>query len=125
MLRVLVISSVLVFATALWVAGLWLFVRADMTTRRKVVWTCALLLIGIGLGVVLPAHDVWIKFLWVMALLPVIAAADVTLFRSRRGMTYWIRACGFEVVTVFAAATVARYALDSLHVGALVERLAH
>jgi hypothetical protein len=120
---VLVTSSVLVLAAALWGAGLWLFVRADMTRRWKIVWTCSLLCIGVGVGLLLPARDVWSKFLWVMALLPAIAAADVLLFRSRRGMTYWIRACGFEVVTVFAAAAIARYALDLLRIDPLAGRV--
>jgi hypothetical protein len=116
-------SSVLVVSAALWGAGLWLFVRADMTKRWKVAWSGFLVLIGVCVGVVLPLHDVWNRFLWVMAVLPLIAAADVLLFRATRGLTYWIRACGFEVVTVFAVATAARYALDFVGVRAVVERL--
>lgn len=108
----LVVSSVLAVSVALWGAGLSLFLRADMTTRRKVAWSGFLVLVGIWVGAVLPLPQVWTKFLWIMAILPLIAVADVFLFRSRRGLTYWIRACGFEVMTVFAIATAARYALD-------------
>ena len=113
------VPAILIVSAALWAAGLRLFVRSSLGRRWKVAWTAVLLLIGVCIGVVLPLQDVWKKFLWVMAVLPVIAAADVFLFRSSRGLTYWIRACGFEAVTVFAVAAAARYALDAAHIGAL------
>lgn len=106
------VAPVLVVAAALWGAGLSLFLQSRMTTRRKIAWSCFLVLIGLCVGVVLPLRDIWNKFLWMMAVLPLIAAADVFVFRSTRGLTYWIRACGFEVGTVFALAAAVRYALD-------------
>ncbi|TMQ70046.1 MAG: hypothetical protein E6K81_13500 [Candidatus Eisenbacteria bacterium] len=52
----------------------------------------------------LPLGQLWSKFLLLLAILPLLAAADVWLLRSGRGFTFWVRACGFEVGTVFAAA---------------------
>lgn len=122
MLRFPLVAALLVVAAALWVAGLQLFVRAALTKRWKLSWSCFLIFVGIGIGVALPLGEVGSKFLLIMAVLPVIAAADVFLFRSRRGLSYWIRACGFEVGTVFAVAAAARYGLDFLGVRSVVER---
>lgn len=122
MLRFPLVAALLVVAAALWVAGLQLFIRADLTKRWKLGWSCFLIFVGIGIGVALPLGEVGSKFLLIMAVLPVIAAADVFLFRSRRGLSYWIRACGFEVGTVFAVAAAARYGLDFLGVRSVVER---
>ncbi len=116
------VGPLLVVAAAFWVAGLRLFVRADMTRRWKLGWCGFLVLIGVAIGVVLPLGQLWRKFLLIMVLLPVIAVADVYLLRTRRGLSYWIRACGFEVGTVFAVAAAARVGLDAAGVIALVER---
>mgnify|MGYP001558774424 CR=1 FL=1 len=114
--------ALLVFgAAALWMAGLRLFLRADLSRRRKLGWACFLILVGIGIAVALPLDQVWSKFLLVLAILPLLGAADVFLLRSGRGLSYWVRACGFEVGTVFAAAGVARYLFDTVGVRALVE----
>ncbi len=110
------VVPVLVVAAALWSAGLWLFVRAGMPTRRKLTWIGVLVVVGVFAGVVLPLYQLWTKFLWVMAIVPVVAAADVLLLRAARGVTYWVRACGFEVVTTFAVAAATRYVLGFLHV---------
>jgi hypothetical protein len=48
----------------------------------------------------------------VLLVLPALALADVLLLRSERGVSFWVRACGFEVVTVFAAAAAARLLVD-------------
>ncbi len=114
------ISSVAIACAACWIAGLRLFVKADIPARRKIVWPCVLLAIGVCVGIVLPMHQLRSKWLWALAILPLAAAADVWLFRSRRGLGYWLRACGFEVVTVFAAAAATRYALDLSGVASLV-----
>ncbi len=115
MQRLPVVVPVVIAAAALWAAGLWLFLRAGMPARRKFAWICVLVVVGVFAGIVLPLHDLWTKFLWVMAIVPVVAAADVLLLRAR-GITYWIRACGFEVVTTFAVAAASRYLLGLLHV---------
>jgi hypothetical protein len=79
-----------------------------------------LLLAGIGIGLVLPLGQVWSKFLLAVAILPVLAATDVFLLRSGHGLSFWVRACGFEICTVFAAAGTARYLLDLVGVRSFV-----
>jgi hypothetical protein len=64
----------------------------------------------------------WSKFLLILAIVSVLAAADVLLLRPGRSLSFWIRACGFEVCTVFAATGTARYLFDLLAIGPLVER---
>jgi hypothetical protein len=75
-------------------------------------------LVGIGIGVVLPLRQVWSKFLLTIVIVPVLGLADVLLLGSRRGLSFWIRACGFEVCTVFAVAAAARLLLDVTGVAA-------
>lgn len=104
--------ALLVSSSVLWFAGLRLFVRAQLSRQRKFTWSVFLLLVGIGLGLVLPLTQLWSKFLLVLTILPVLAVADVWLLRSGHGFSFWIRACGFEVCTVFAAAGVARSLFD-------------
>ena len=48
-------------AGALWFAGLRLFLQSDLSRTRKVGWTAFLVLVGIGIGVVLPLTQVWNK----------------------------------------------------------------
>ena len=122
MFGLIVRLGVVLGASILWLAGLRLFLRSDLSGRRKVAWSAFLLLVGIGIGVVLPLAQVWTKFLLLIAILPVLGAADVWLLRSGHGVSFWIRACGFEVCTVFAAAAVARYLFDLAGVTALVTR---
>ena len=107
-------------ASVLWVAGLRLFLRSDLSRRRKAGWTALLALAGVGIGIVLPLSDVWHKFILSMVILPVLGAADVLLFGRRRSLSFWIRACGFEVCTVFAVAAVARFVLDRVGTAALL-----
>jgi hypothetical protein len=123
MLRVALTTVALALCAACWVAGLWLFVAADLPKRRKLAWVSVLVIVGVCVGVVLPTEQVSGKFLWAVALLPLVAAADLLLFRSGRGLSYWLRACGFEVVTVFAAAAAVRYTLDVLGIGAAIGML--
>jgi hypothetical protein len=99
-------------AAALWFAGLRLFLRSDLSRARKVGWAALLVIVGIGIGLVLPPGEVWRRFVLLILILPVLGLADVLLLRSGRGISFWIRACGFEVCTVFGAAAVARYLLD-------------
>ena len=81
-----------------------------------------MLLVGIGVGFVLPLTQIWSKFLLVLTILPVAAVADVWLLRSRRGLLFWIRACGFEVCSVFAVAGLARSVLDIAGMTPFVQR---
>ena len=60
-----VIGSVLVVGSgALWVAGLRLFVRSELSRHRKLTWSAFLLLVGVGVGVVLPLSELWSKSCW-------------------------------------------------------------
>ena len=112
MLELLSRIAIVVGAGVVWFAGLRLFLQSDLSHTRKVGWTAFLVLVGIGMGVVLPLSQVWRKFCFVILILPVLGLADVLLLRSGRGLSFWIRACGFEVCTVFGAAAATRFALD-------------
>jgi hypothetical protein len=120
MLELLGRIAILAGAGVVWFAGVRLFLESDLPRTRKVAWTAFLVLVGIGIGVVFPLSQVWRKFCLLIVILPVLGLADVLLLRSGRGLSFWIRACGFEVCTVFGAAAAARFALDLLGVEALV-----
>jgi hypothetical protein len=104
--------AIVVGAGVMWFAGLLLFLQSDLSHTRKVRWSAFLVLVGVGIGVVLPLGQVWRKFCMVIVILPVLGLADVLLIRSGRGLSFWIRACGFEVCTVFGVAGAARFVLD-------------
>jgi hypothetical protein len=108
----LVQTVIIVGAAGLWLAGLRLFIHSGLSLARKVGWATFLVGVGIGAGAVLPLSQVWTKFVLLVMILPLLAVADVFLLRSRRGFSFWIRACGFEVCTVFGAAAAARLLLD-------------
>jgi hypothetical protein len=120
MLELLGRIAIVVGAGVIWFAGLRLFLQSDISHIRRVGWTAFLVLVGIGIGVVFPLSQVWRKFCLLLVILPVLGLADVLLLRSGRGPTFWIRACGFEVCTVFGVAAAARFALDLAGAGALV-----
>jgi hypothetical protein len=104
--------AIFVGAGVVWFAGLRLFLQSDLSHTRKVGWTAFLVLVGFGIGVFLPLSEVWRKFCLLIVILPVLGLADVLLIRSGRGLSFWIRACGFEVCTVFGVAAAARFLLD-------------
>lgn len=114
--------AVVLAAAALWFAGLRLFLRSSMPTRKKVEWSVLLVLVGIAIGCALPSDQVWSRFLWVAASLPILAALDVLVLRSGHGIGFWIRACGFEVCTVFAAGIITRFLLDIAGIAAIISR---
>jgi hypothetical protein len=120
MLELLIRITVVVGASILWLAGMRLFLQSDLSRRRKLGWSAILVLVGIGIGVALPLSLVWSKFLWLIVILPALGLVDVWLLRSGRGLSYWIRACGFEVCTVFGAAASGRHLLDLLGVAPLL-----
>lgn len=120
MLELLVRIGLVIGAGVLWFAGLRLFLQSGLSRSRKVGWTAFLVLVGIGIGVLLPLGQVWRKFILLIVLLPALGLADVLLLQSGRGLTFWIRACGFEVCTVFGAAAAARFLLDLAGAAALV-----
>ena len=108
-----IVPVVIVAAAAvLWIAGLRLFLKSDLSPVRKAGWTVFLVLVGIGIGILLPLSGIWSRFLLVIVVLPLLGAADVFLFRSGRSLSFWVRACGFEICTVFGAAAATRLLLD-------------
>lgn len=116
----LVRIAIVVGGAVLWLAGLRLFGQSGLSRAKKAGWTTFLVVVGIGVGVVLPLNQVWAKFVWLIVILPPLALADVLLLRSRRGLSFWIRACGFEVCTVFGVAAAARLLLDMAGAAALI-----
>jgi len=107
---------------ALWLAGLRLFLRSEFSVRRKLGWSAFLLLVGSGVGLVLPLAQLWRDYLLLLALAPVLAVADRVLLGSRHGWSFWVRACGFEVCTVFATAGAARWLFDLAGIRPFLER---
>ena len=79
-------------------------------------------MVGGGPFVLLPGQwtDDTSMALCLAVILPVIGLADALLLRSRRGFLFWIRACAFEICTVFGVAATARLLLDMTGVAALV-----
>ena len=116
----LVRIAIVVGAAVVWFAGLRLFVQSNLSHSRKLGWTSFLVVVGIAIGLVLPISQVWSKFVLLIVILPVLGLADVLLLRSGRGLSFWIRACGFEVGTVFGVAAAARLLLDMTGAAALV-----
>jgi hypothetical protein len=119
-LELLVPVAIVVGAGVLWFAGLRLFLQSDLSRARKAGWTVFLVLVGIGIGIVLPLSQVWSKFRVLVVILPLLGLADALLLRSGRGLSFWIRACGFEVCTVFGVAAGSRFVLDLVGAAALV-----
>lgn len=111
---------ILIGAGVLWFAGLRLFLQSNPSGAKKIGWTAFLVLVGIGIGVVLPLSQVSSKFFLLIMILPVLGLADVLLLRSGRGLSFWIRGCGFEVCTVFGAAAATRFLLDQAGAAVLV-----
>lgn len=104
----------LLAAVVLWCLGLQLFLRSGLSMLRKVLWTVFLVLAGAGVGTLLPGPFIRDKFLLLLLALPVLAAADWAFLRPARSLSFWLRACGYEVCTVFGVAGVVRLVLDHL-----------
>ena len=100
-------------SAALWISGLRLFLTSGLTSTRKVTWSAALVAIGMMIGFILPTDAILRRFLLLLLALPLLAAFDLLVLRSQRTFAFWVRACGFEVCTVFAAATISRYFFDA------------
>ncbi len=104
---VLIIGAV----SILWVSGAWLFARSALALRTKILWTLSLIAAGVIVGVLLPLHAIGIRFVILLAVMPLLAVADIKLARSNRTFSFWLRACSFEICTVFAVAALTRFAL--------------
>ncbi|MCR4341248.1 MAG: hypothetical protein NUW01_15330 [Gemmatimonadaceae bacterium] len=81
-------------------------------------WAAFLFAVGCTLGFLLPLAELWSKFLLLVVILPALGLADVWLLRSGRSLSFWIRACGFEVCTVFGTAAATRLLLDLMEAAA-------
>ena len=81
MFDVLFGSVVLVASAILWLSGLRLFLRAELSRRRRLVWTACLVGTGGVIGVLPSRPQVWEKFLILLALLPALGAVDIALLR--------------------------------------------
>ena len=103
---------ILVACAILWAVGLRLFLRSGLSPSRKLSWIAVLALIGGAIGALLSLHGISYRFVIVLCALPLLGIADVLFLRSRRSFSFWLRACGFEVCTVFAIATLIRMFLD-------------
>ncbi len=95
----------------LWASGVWLFARSGLTRRKKFVWTMLLVGVGAAIGFLLPLAAIRNRFLVLLLLLPVLGFIDIRLARSNRTYLFWVRACSFEICTVFASAALVRLAL--------------
>ncbi len=96
----------------LWASGVWLFAHSALAARRRAFWAAFLAAVGVAVGLLLPLDAIRNRFLVLLALLPLLAFADLKLARSNRTFLFWLRACSFEVCTVFACATLTRLALS-------------
>jgi hypothetical protein len=115
-------AAFLVACAVLWVAGVRLFLRSGLSRSHKLTWTVVLVLAGGAIGALLPPHAISFRFLIVLCALPLLGIADVFLLRSRRSFSFWLRACGFEVCTVFAVAALIRMFLDFRGVAPLLRK---
>jgi hypothetical protein len=95
----------------LWLSGVRLFVHSTLTRRRKIVWSVALVTVGLGIGFLLPLASIRNKCLLLIAVLPLLAVVDIKLAWSNRSFSFWFRACAFEVCTVFGSAAITRLVL--------------
>jgi len=95
----------------LWASGLWLFVHSGLGRCKKAVWSLLLVALGVAIGFLLPLSGIRNRFLVLLALLPALAFIDIKLARSNRTFLFWLRACAFEVCTVFACAAMTRLVL--------------
>jgi hypothetical protein len=96
----------------LWLSGVRLFVNSALTRRGKIAWSAALVSVDLAIGFLLPLASIRNKCLLPIAMLPLLAAADIKLARSNRSFFFWFRACAFEVSTVFGSAALTRLVLD-------------
>lgn len=112
--------ATLISGALLWALGLRLFLRTELSTHRKIVWTAFLIAVGLAIGALLPAPSIGRKFILLLVALPVVAALDLAFFKPRRTLSFWLRACGYEVCTVFGVAWLARALLDRLAIAPLL-----
>lgn len=102
-------------AAVLWVAGLRLFLSSGLSLGHRLIWSAVLVVTGAAIGALLSQDGISIRFIIALALVPLLGLADVLVLRSKRAWSFWLRACGFEVCTVFGIAALVRKSLDVLN----------
>ncbi len=90
----------------LWASSLWLFLLSSLSSLRKTAWAVFLVSLGIAVGYVLPLPSIRNRFLVLLSAL--LAIIDVKLAKSNRRVSFWLRACSFEICTVFGSAALTR-----------------
>ncbi len=98
----------------LWVNGLWLFLRLSLSRPRKTAWAVLLVCLGGAVGYLLPLRSIRNRFLVLLVALPVLAIVDVKLAKSNRRFSFWLRACSFEICTVFGSAALTRITFEHI-----------
>jgi hypothetical protein len=112
----------ILLGVVLWALGLRLFLRSQLSSRHKIVWTAFLLVVGLGIGLLLGIPSIRGKFLFLLVAIPVLAAADLLFLKPARTFSFWLRACGYEVCTVFGMAGFTRLLLNAAGVSPLLAR---
>lgn len=98
----------------LWASGVRLFLRSSLSRAWKAGWTLVLVSVGTAIGCVLPLPGIRNRFLALLLVLPLLAILDATLARANRRLSFWIRACSFEICTVFGTAAITRLAIERI-----------
>jgi hypothetical protein len=98
----------------LWASGLLLFASSRLSPAKKIAWSGFLVVVGAVIGFLLPLVAIRNRFLLLVAVLPILAFADVRIARSNRNFSFWFRACAFEVCTVFGSAAITRALLRAI-----------
>jgi hypothetical protein len=99
----------------LWASGVVLFLRSSLSGMRKMGWTLFLVSVGIAIGYALSLSGIRNRFLVLLAGLPILAIIDVKLAKSSRRLSFWFRACSFEVTTVFGTAAATRLMIERVN----------
>jgi hypothetical protein len=99
----------------LWVSGLWLFLRSSLSQPWKTAWAAFLVSLGVVVGYLLPLTSIRNRFLVLLVALPLLAIVDVKLAKSNRRLSFWFRACSFEICTVFGSAALTRITLEHIN----------
>lgn len=106
----------------LWFAGLRLFLRSTLPRNRKLTWSAFLLLVGGRVGFPVPGAQVWSEFLLVLANAAASCPCGRVAAPVGTRVVVLVRACAFEVCTVFGAAGVARALFDVARIIPFLER---
>jgi len=99
----------------LWSSGLWLFLFSSLSRPRKTAWVAFLVALGVAVGYGLSFSSIRNRFLVLLAALPLLAMVDVKFAKSDRRFSFWLRACSFEICTVFGSAALTRITLDHIN----------